>query len=209
MRTAIIIDRRCLVVLAATFALAPAVSRPTFAQAWPTRPARIVVPYAPRGSTDTVARITTDRLSRTWGQQVVIENKPGAGTDIGAAALPLFFRYLGDDLGRFVRRPRAASIWPLCRAVGYSTRRGQGLRRKSRKALGILGYAVLTCDSLSAQKPSFDNLMNVFSDPEWLDNPHGKTCSHCDGVPVGKERDGLNHQLMRGAGGCRDFTTSV
>jgi tripartite-type tricarboxylate transporter receptor subunit TctC len=48
---------------------------------------RVVVPYAPGGSTDTVARITADRLSRIWGHQVVIENKPGAGTNIGAAAV--------------------------------------------------------------------------------------------------------------------------
>ena len=87
LKTALIIDRRRLVALAATFALAPTVSRPTFAQAWPTRPVRVIVPYAPGGSTDTVARITADRLSRTWGQQVVIENKPGAGTNIGAAAV--------------------------------------------------------------------------------------------------------------------------
>ena len=73
--------------LAAAFALAPAVSRPALAQGWPAHPVRIVVPYAPGGSTDTVARITADRLSRIWGQQVLIENKPGAGTNIGAAAV--------------------------------------------------------------------------------------------------------------------------
>src|SRR5262249_9635881 len=71
----------------AAFALAPAVSRTALAQDWPTRPVRIVVPYAPGGSTDTVARITADRPSRIWGQQVVIENKPGAGTNIAAAAV--------------------------------------------------------------------------------------------------------------------------
>jgi tripartite-type tricarboxylate transporter receptor subunit TctC len=79
------IDRRHLVTLLATFALMFPVSRPAFAQAWPARPVRLVVPYAPGGSTDTVARIAADRLSRSWGQQVVIENKPGAGTNIGAA----------------------------------------------------------------------------------------------------------------------------
>jgi tripartite-type tricarboxylate transporter receptor subunit TctC len=63
------------------------VSRPALARDWPTRPVRIVVPYAPGGSTDTVARITADQLSRIWGQQVVIENKPGAGTNIAAAAV--------------------------------------------------------------------------------------------------------------------------
>ena len=71
----------------AAYALAPAASRPALAQGWPVRPVRIIVPYAPGGSTDTVARITADRLSRTWGQQVVIENKPGAGTNIAAAAV--------------------------------------------------------------------------------------------------------------------------
>jgi tripartite-type tricarboxylate transporter receptor subunit TctC len=73
--------------LAAAFALTSAVSRPALAQGWPARPVRIVVPYAPGGSTDTVARITADRLSRIWGQQVLIENKPGAGTNIGAAVV--------------------------------------------------------------------------------------------------------------------------
>src|SRR5262249_37529363 len=48
---------------------------------------RIVVPFAPGGSTDTVARITADQLSRIWGQQAVIENKPGAATNIAAAAV--------------------------------------------------------------------------------------------------------------------------
>jgi tripartite-type tricarboxylate transporter receptor subunit TctC len=78
------INRRQLVALAATSALASAVIRPVFAQAWPTRPAYVVVPYAPGGSTDVVARVTAERLSRIWGQQVIIENKPGAGTNFGA-----------------------------------------------------------------------------------------------------------------------------
>jgi tripartite-type tricarboxylate transporter receptor subunit TctC len=73
--------------LAAAFTVVPPVSRPALAQGWPARPVRIVVPYAPGGSTDTVARISADRLSRIWGQQVLIENKPGAGTNIGAAAV--------------------------------------------------------------------------------------------------------------------------
>ena len=87
MNTATIMDRRRFVALATTFAIAPAVGRAALAQAWPSRPVRIVVPYAPGGSTDTVARITADRLSSIWAQQLVIENKPGAGTNIGAAAV--------------------------------------------------------------------------------------------------------------------------
>jgi len=81
------IDRRRLLAFGAAAALAPALSRSVAAQAWPTRTVRIIVPYAPGGSTDTVTRITAERLSAIWGQQVVIENKPGAGTNIGAAAV--------------------------------------------------------------------------------------------------------------------------
>jgi tripartite-type tricarboxylate transporter receptor subunit TctC len=89
MHAAGIIDRRRLIVVAATAVLAPAVGRAQTSpiRTWPIRPVRIVVPYAAGGSTDTVARITADRLSGIWGQQVVIENKPGAGTNIGAAAV--------------------------------------------------------------------------------------------------------------------------
>jgi tripartite-type tricarboxylate transporter receptor subunit TctC len=80
------INRRRLVALAATSVLAPAVIRPVSAQAWPSRPVHVVVPYAPGGSTDVVTRVVAERLSRIWGQQVVIENKPGAGTNFGAEA---------------------------------------------------------------------------------------------------------------------------
>ncbi len=48
---------------------------------WPDRPVHLIVPLAAGGPTDTVARILADRLSKTWGQQVVVENKPGAGTN--------------------------------------------------------------------------------------------------------------------------------
>jgi tripartite-type tricarboxylate transporter receptor subunit TctC len=83
----ILVSRRRFVGLAITVALAPTASRRAFAEPWPTRPVHIVVPYAPGGSTDAVARITGDRLSTIWGRQTVIENKPGAGTNIGAAAV--------------------------------------------------------------------------------------------------------------------------
>jgi tripartite-type tricarboxylate transporter receptor subunit TctC len=55
--------------------------------AWPERPVRIVVPYAPGGFTDIIARMVGTKLSEKLGQPVVVENKPGASTMLGAEAV--------------------------------------------------------------------------------------------------------------------------
>lgn len=52
--------------------------------AYPTRPVRIVVPYAAGGPTDAISRVAAQKLSETWGQQVIVDNKPGANANIGA-----------------------------------------------------------------------------------------------------------------------------
>jgi tripartite-type tricarboxylate transporter receptor subunit TctC len=57
---------------------------PAFAQAWPAKTVRIVVPFAPGGSTDVVARMVAQKLSGVWGQTVVVENRAGAGGNVGA-----------------------------------------------------------------------------------------------------------------------------
>ena len=56
------------------------------AQSYPTRPVRIIIPFSPGGAADVPGRILADRLTAALGQQVVIENRPGAGSTIGAEA---------------------------------------------------------------------------------------------------------------------------
>src|SRR5437867_4121050 len=56
-----------------------------FAQSWPQKPVRFIVPFPPGGATDISARLLGERLTQIWGQTVVIENRGGAGGGVGAA----------------------------------------------------------------------------------------------------------------------------
>ena len=77
------IQRRHFLGLGAAALAMPALAKVVFAQAaWPNRVIRLVVGFPPGGGADSSARIVAARLSEIWGQQVVIENKPGAGGNI-------------------------------------------------------------------------------------------------------------------------------
>src|SRR6266481_3964934 len=83
--------RRHFLYLAGGAAALPALPRmattQTWAQAYPTQPVRIIVGFAAGGSTDIVARLMGQWLSERLGQQFVIENRPGAGTNIATEAV--------------------------------------------------------------------------------------------------------------------------
>src|SRR5262245_42884564 len=76
------------VLLAAVFALAAEASAQaqTHPSAWPTRPIRLIVPTGPGLGTDIMARLLADGVSRTLGQQIYVENLPGASGIVGAQA---------------------------------------------------------------------------------------------------------------------------
>jgi tripartite-type tricarboxylate transporter receptor subunit TctC len=57
---------------------------PAYAQQYPTKPIRIVVPFPPGGFSDVFSRIIGTRMNESWGQQVIVDNRPGAGGNIGS-----------------------------------------------------------------------------------------------------------------------------
>ena len=96
---------------AALLALAACAAATTVeaADAWPTRPVRIVVPFSASGTADLLARIVAEKLNTALGQRFIIENRPGAGGFIGqdsvTRAAPDGYTFVVSSLGSFVINP--------------------------------------------------------------------------------------------------------
>ncbi|MDM0078374.1 tripartite tricarboxylate transporter substrate binding protein [Variovorax sp. J2P1-59] len=79
-----LVRRRTALTLAAIAALALAAGQAAAQTSWPTKPVRIVVPFAPGGTTDILARAIAPELSKAFGQQFIVDNRAGAGGNVGA-----------------------------------------------------------------------------------------------------------------------------
>jgi tripartite-type tricarboxylate transporter receptor subunit TctC len=101
--------------LAATGASA-AIVRRAGANAWPARPINVIVPYTPGGSTDITARIVGERLSATLGQRLIIDNKPGAGGNLG---MELTARATPDGYTLGINTTAHAINMTLFKTLGY------------------------------------------------------------------------------------------
>jgi tripartite-type tricarboxylate transporter receptor subunit TctC len=111
------LPRRQFLHLAAGAAALPAVSRIAQAQTYPTRPVRVIVPFAPAGTTDIAARLMGQWLSEHLGQQFVIENRPGASTTIGTEVV---VRAPADGYTLLLATPSSAINATLFEKLSYN-----------------------------------------------------------------------------------------
>jgi tripartite-type tricarboxylate transporter receptor subunit TctC len=113
--------RRDFLKLSAAAVATGAMTRRASAQAanWPTRPVKLIIPYAPGGASDIIGRPWADALSQSFGQQFIIENRGGAAGMIGAEAASK----ATPDGYTFLMTPSAAmSVLPLLRKTPYDPR---------------------------------------------------------------------------------------
>ena len=99
------IHRRAFVATAIAATIMGAAATPVIAQSYPTHPIRLIVPYPPGGGTDFFARVVATDMGASLGQTIVVENRPGAGTLIGAEAVaratPDGYTFLLGDTSTF------------------------------------------------------------------------------------------------------------
>ncbi len=99
-----------------TLLIACALATTAAAQDWPAKPVRVVVPYAPGGNTDQIARLTAERLTAALGQQFIVDNRAGAG---GAIAADYVAKQPADGYTLFVGALSQFGPVPLTQKVGY------------------------------------------------------------------------------------------
>src|ERR671926_199159 len=104
--------RKVIAALAALFAASIAC-----ASDWPAKPVRFIVPYPPGGGTDVIARIVQSRLPETLGQQVIIENRGGAGGALGTGEAA----HAAPDGYTFLFTLSSHTINPLLYKLNYDT----------------------------------------------------------------------------------------
>ena len=135
--------RRLLVLLAL-------IAAPALAQEWPNRPVRIVVPSSPGGGTDVYARLLAQALGDSLKQQFVVENRPGASGNIGAAAVA---KAAPDGYTFLVSANPALSVNPsLYRNLPYNAE-----RELAPVTRGVMAPMVLVVNPCSQRLPRFPN----------------------------------------------------
>lgn len=149
--------------LALPAGLAAAIGAGPARAAYPDRPLKWIVPYAPGGGSDVIARLVATGLARELGQPVVIDNRPGGATNIGAEAAarsapdgytvltadngtlvfnPALFRHLPYDVARDFRPAGLLARFPMVLAVGAASAIDSvgGLVGRARSAPGSINY---------------------------------------------------------------------
>lgn len=112
-----IISAKFVLLLTVATALVPLLAgREAAAQTWPTKPVKILVPYAPGGNTDGNARVIAATLSQAFGQQFLVDNRPGAN---GAIAAELVARAAPDGYTLFMAALPQIAIFPALTKTSY------------------------------------------------------------------------------------------
>ena len=112
--------RRQFLHLAAGAAVLPGVSHIAWAQTYPTRPIMLAVPFSAGGGSDITARVVAEKMSKTLGQQIVVENRPGAG---GTVAMRQVAKSLPDGYTLVLGNPGTLAIAPSAHSnLGYDPR---------------------------------------------------------------------------------------
>jgi tripartite-type tricarboxylate transporter receptor subunit TctC len=136
------------------------------AQNYPTKPIKVIVPYAPGGNTDVVARIVLEHMGRTLGQQLIVENVGGAGGTTGSAraaqAAPDGYTLLVGQMGTHGAAPALYPSLPYKPLTDF-----EHVSQLSDTPIAIFGKKALPANTLQ------ELIALVRADPSKLNNGHG------------------------------------